>query len=204
MTADPQVHKLEQEILADANARAERIVARAKNDAAKLQADLETQAERKREERLQEAKNIAETETRSILQEAEQEIKRKWLQLRETSLEKVLFQAMEQATLSSGEERAASLRGLAREALQALGSVDCQVSVAPADISMVTGEWLQDLSQGLVGAEALPTFTVQADSAINGGISFLTADGSRSFDNTYASRLHWMKTELRRLASQTT
>ena len=60
MTAEPQVNKLETEILADARTKAERTIARAQNDAEAMRKKAEALAASKREERLREAELQAE------------------------------------------------------------------------------------------------------------------------------------------------
>jgi vacuolar-type H+-ATPase subunit E/Vma4 len=204
MTADPHVNKLEEEILADARNKAERILARAQNDADKLRAEAEALIARKREERLREAEAIAETRAKAILVEVQQDIRRHWLLQREKCLDELLELALKQASQAAGEERTASLRGLAAEALQALGPVPCLVDIAPADAALVSPAWLLELARELFGPQTAVAFTVRPDPAIGGGLRFTALDQSRSFDNTYASRLRWMKTELRNLAARPT
>ncbi|HPY89130.1 MAG TPA: V-type ATP synthase subunit E [Lentisphaeria bacterium] len=204
MTAEPQVNKLETEILADARTKAERTIARAQNDAEAMRKKAEALAASKREERLREAELQAEAQARSILVDVQQEARRHWLLAREKCLDELLDQALEQAFLAKGEERAQSLRSLAIEALQALGPMPCLVEIAPADATLVTPAWLQNLAAELFGAEAAIDFTVQVNPDIRGGLQCTTTDHARRFDNTYASRLRWMKTELRDLAAKPT
>jgi len=204
MTADPQVNKLETEILADAKAKAERTVARAQNDADTLRTEAQNLATRKREERLREAEAQADARARAILVDVQQEARRHWLLQREKCLESLLGQALEQAFQASGEERSQSLRNLAVEALQTLGPTPCLVEIAPADAALVTPAWLQNLAAELFGPQTAIDFTVQINPDLRGGLQCTTPDQARRFDNTYASRLRWMKTELRDLAAKTT
>jgi vacuolar-type H+-ATPase subunit E/Vma4 len=204
MTADPQVNKLETEILADARTKAERTIARAQNDAEKMRKKAQTLAASKREERLREAEVQAEAQARAILVEVEQEARRHWLLAREKCLDELLDQALEQASQAEGEERAQSLRNLAIEALQALGPASCLVEIASTDAAIVTPAWLQTLATELFGEKTAIDFTVQFNPDIRGGLQCTTTDQARRFDNTYASRLRWMKTELRDLAAKPT
>ncbi len=204
MTADPQVNKLETEILADARTKAERTIARAQNDAETMRKKAQTLAASKREERLREAEIQADAKARSILVDVQQEARRHWLLEREKCLDELLDQALEQASQAEGEERVQSLRNLAIEALQALGPASCLVEIAPADAALVTPAWLQNLAAELFGAQTAIDFTVQVNPDIRGGLQCTTTDQTRRFDNTYASRLRWMKTELRDLAAKPT
>ena len=76
---NPQEDKLQAEILSDAKTRAERIIARANNDADKALRQAAEEIERNRQERLAEASAEAEMKCRSILVDIQQETRRRWL-----------------------------------------------------------------------------------------------------------------------------
>ncbi|HPY91436.1 MAG TPA: V-type ATP synthase subunit E family protein, partial [Lentisphaeria bacterium] len=116
---NPQEDKLQAEILSDAKTRAERIIARANNDADKALRQAAEEIERNRQERLAEASAEAEMKCRSILVDIQQETRRRWLLASESCLAGFLREALAAVERSDGIDRARSLTLLAREALAA-------------------------------------------------------------------------------------
>lgn len=199
---NPQENKLQAEILSDAQARAERVIARANNDADKARQQAVEEAERNRQERLAEAETEAEAKCRSIMVDIQQETRRRWLLASESCLTEFLREALAMVERGDGIDRARSLTLLTREALAAIGPGDCEVEVGPDDAAQATPEWLTAQANEIFGAEDGSRYTVRTVPAIRGGLIFSSADGRRRYDNSYATRLKRLWDELRNLASQ--
>lgn len=199
---NPQENKLQAEILSDAQARAERIIARANNDADKARQQAVEEAERNRQERLAEAEAEAEAKCRSIMVDIQQETRRRWLLASESCLTEFLQEALASVERGDDIDRARSLTLLAREALSAIGPGDCEVMVGPDDAAQATTEWLTAQARELFGAEDSSRYTLRSVPTMGGGLIFSSADGRRRYDNSYATRLKRLWDELRNLASQ--
>lgn len=199
---NPQEDKLQAEILGDAKTRAERVIARANNEADKARQLAAEESTRNRGERLAEASAEADMKCRSIVVDIKQEIRRRWLLASEASLSEFLQTAC--AAVEQGEDidRARSLALLAREALAAIGPGDGQATVNPADAGTITPAWLEALSCELFGDDRASHYEVRADPALSGGILITSNDGRRRFDNSYATRLQRLWDDLRGLACQ--
>lgn len=194
-----QVIKLREEIIEDAKAKAERIVARAKNDADAVISKARAASKARHEERMDEAKAIADKQYKAIVSSIDMEVTRRWLLCQEACIDKVLKEALDTAEAVSGEARVASLTSLAREAMAAIGNVGCTVRVSEKDAGLVTSAWLSQQAQALFGADATADFQVTIDNTLDGGLVFTSNDGKKSFDNSYACRLARMHDELRLL-----
>ncbi len=199
---NPQEDKLQAEILSDAKTRAERLIARANNDADKARQQAAEEIERNRQERLAEATAEAESKCRSIVVDIQQETRRRWLLASESCLAAFLREAQAAVERGDGIDRARSLTLLAREALAAIGPGDCEVVVGPADAALATPEWLTTLARELFGANDASRYAVRTDPSLRGGLIVSSADGRRRFDNSYATRLKRLWDDLRSIACQ--
>ena len=194
-----QEDKLKQELLADADAQAAEIMARAQEEADKLIQQARQNAAEKREARLAAAMEEAEKQCRSITADIELETNRRWLRKQEACIDELLQAALAKADKAEGFDRAASLASLAKEALAAIGDRDCAVFFNPADEAIVTRDWLQKLSREVYpGSNSV--YVLKADPSIDGGIVLETKDGARRVDNSYRTRLKRMKDSLRLVA----
>ena len=176
-----QEDKLKQELLADADAQAAEIMARAQEEADKLIQQARQNAAEKREARLAVAMEEAEKQCRSITADIELETNRRWLRKQETCIDELLQAALAKADKAEGFDRAASLASLAK------------------DEAIVTRDWLQKLSREVYpGSNSV--YVLKADPSIDGGIVLETKDGARRVDNSYRTRLKRMKDSLRLVA----
>lgn len=193
---EDQEKRLEEELRADARQKAEHVIARATADAATALKRAKTLNERRRAKTLAQARQEAERKAENILSGIWNEQRKMWLLRREEAIQ--VFQKgllAELAGLPAGSsERLASMSALATEALAAVPSAELLVAVSPTDQASVTPQWLA--SQLPAGREA--HFTVQADSAIDGGLRVTSADGRFTYDNTYSGRMARLDEEFRR------
>ena len=193
---DGQEKRLEEEILADAREKAERLVARATADAATALKRAKTLNERRRTKALAETRKEAERKAENIVSGIWNEQRKMWLVRREAAIQEFLKGLLDElaAQPTSDPRRLAALTALASEALAAVPSADLTVLVSEADAQVVTPQWL---SERLPAGRAA-RFTVQASPSIRGGLKVLSADGRFAYDNTYAGRLVRLDEEFRR------
>jgi vacuolar-type H+-ATPase subunit E/Vma4 len=194
-----QEDKLKQELLADANAQAAEIMARAQEEADRMIEQARRHAAERREARLAAAMEEAEKRCRSIFADIELETSRRWLRKQEACIDELLQTALAKADKAEGFDRASSLASLAKEALAAIGDRDCSVFFNPADEVVVTRDWLQKLSREVYPGST-SVYVLKADPSIDGGIVLETKDGARQVDNSYRTRLLRMKDGLRLVA----
>ncbi|MBR4675366.1 MAG: V-type ATP synthase subunit E [Victivallales bacterium] len=193
-----QEEKLRQEILGDAKLNAERIVARAKNEAQKTIDAAQAEVDQKRAERLSEANEDTEAKCHSIMLDVQRESMRHWLLQREQCIDDMFQEAVKQASETTGEAHKKSLQQLAEEALSAIGAADMRVIFNSKDAAIITEPWLRAIAEKLFGEKtAQITFTLEPGDDTPAGIAFATIDGARTFDNSYAARLRHMKDTLR-------
>ncbi len=194
MDALTQEERLQKEILAEAQTRADRIVARANSaaKAAKERAEKEDAAQRERV--LTATRNDADQKARNIIQGIWMEERKMWLRKREECLQAFFGSLLKEAqnTPADDRDRVKSLAKLAKEALDAVEADEIRAFVAEADTALVTPAWLEDLAGHPLKA------TVEIDKAIRGGIRIATTDGTRVYDNSYAGRLRRLDQEFRK------
>ena len=194
---ESQEKRLEQEILGDARQKAERIVARATSDAATALRRAKTLNERRRTKALAESRQEADRKAENIVSGIWIEQRRMWLNRREQTIREFLDSLLaELSDQPAGDAaRLAALDSLASEALAAVPSGEMTVQVAEKDLGTITPQWLNaHLPEGRTAS-----FTIQADSAILGGIRLSSADGRYFYDNTYRGRLARLDVEFRQL-----
>ena len=198
MPDNHQEDKLRQEILGDAKLKADRIVARAKNEAQKTIDAAKAEIAQKREDRLREANEDADAKCHSIMLDVQRESTRHWLLKREQCIDDMFQEAVRQAAETTGEAHQKSLLQLAEEALAAIGPAEMRVIFNSKDAAIVTETWLRAIAKRLFGEKASQTqFILEPDDDAPTGIAFATTDGARTFDNSYASRLRQMRDDLR-------
>lgn len=187
-----QEERLQKEILAEAQTRADRIVARANSaaKAAKERAEKENAAQRERA--LTASRKEADQKTRNIIQGIWMEERKMWLRKREECLQAFFASILKEAQDTVDErDREKSLSKLAKEAMVAIEADEIRVFVAEADTTLVTPAWLEAIAGHPLKA------TIEVDKAIRGGIRIATLDGTRVYDNSYAGRLRRLDQEFR-------
>ena len=194
--------KLQQELLGDAEHKAERAVNRARSDAAKALAAVQDEQAKVREERLQEVRREAEARARAIMARIRHEVQRRWLTLREAGLDRLFAEVLPRLETGDGIDRELSLRQLLQEALEAMGPMAVSVRLNPESAVFLTAAAIAE-----VCSQAWPTAAVPAsvgrviDESLRPGVLVESADGRFVFDNTYATRLERLRSPLRSLAS---
>jgi vacuolar-type H+-ATPase subunit E/Vma4 len=194
-----QEERLRQEILADARKKAERIAVRADAERDRALQQFKQEHEQKRQSHLEEVRQEAARQVRSIQNSIGMEIRRRWLNKREEAINEFFQTVLNQAGECSGKRRQESLCFLAEEALQALSTGAYLVECAKADAALVTEDWLFERAIAVLGDKGRScAFSVSPRQEISGGLRFQARDGSLSFDNTYRNRLNDLRDALRR------
>ena len=201
MIEKEQEQRLRDEIIGDAKAKAERLLARARNDASKILDRAKREAAAKRKERMAEVEKEMAQKCGSIVRGVETELKRHWLAGREERLEAMLATALEKAASTTGEAHSRSMALLAKEAILALGPCHAQVFFPEKDAALVTEEWLSSIAKEALPKDADFSFQLCPSPDASAGLRFVTLDGRKEFDNTYASRLAKMKDSIRVMLS---
>jgi len=187
--------RLQQEILSEAQKKAERVIARAEADCKASVKQAEEGNAKSREAALAQARADGERKGRNIIRGTWMERRRLWLEQREKCLEECFGAVLEQAhVLQDGARRAESLAALAKEAILSLEADELIAIVAPQDAAVVTAQWLAALAPDFKDI----AFTVREDAKMKGGIRLESADGARSYDNSYTGRLTRLKESFRR------
>ncbi|MBO4512963.1 MAG: hypothetical protein J5746_09360 [Victivallales bacterium] len=197
-----QEQRLRDEIIGDAKAKAERLLARARNDAAKIVDRAKREAAAKRKERMAEVEKEMTQKCGAIVRGVETELKRHWLAGREERLEAMLATALEKAASTTGENHKRSMTLLAKEAILALGPCHAEVHFPEKDATLVTEQWLAAIAKEVLDKKADFSFQLCPSPDAPDGLRFVTLDGRKEFDNTYASRLQKMKDGIRVLLSE--
>ncbi|MBR6373842.1 MAG: hypothetical protein IKS20_11735 [Victivallales bacterium] len=201
MIEKEQEQRLRDEIIGEAKTKAERLLARARNDASKIVEKAKREAAAKRKERMAEVEKEMAHKCGAIVRGVETELKRHWLAGREERLEAMLATALEKAASTIGEAHKRSMALLANEAILALGPCHVQVYFPEKDAALVTEEWLAAIAKKAFDKETDFAFQLCPSPDAPAGLRFVTLDGRKEFDNTYASRLEKMKDSIRVMLS---
>lgn len=195
--------KLEQELLVDARREAERLLSRAREHVAQSLAAVRTQMAADREAQLAEARREAEVQARSVDARARLEERRRWLLLREECLEHLSAAVLAALEAGHGLDRERSLRGLLREGLEAIGPGPVVLRMGPAAAAMLSDAVVAE-ERARAWPAAGPAATVRCvmDATLRPGVVVESADRSRVFDNTYATRLARLWSSLRSMVAE--
>ena len=190
--------RLQQEILADAQRKAARTIERAERDAGKSTRTVQRRHDRVRTARLNVVQHQADERRLAITASIEHETRRRWLLARERELDEFFDRTLEGLEHGIGVDTHESLRQLTEEALSAIGAGDLVLRVRPDDVGVFTEQLLSDLARQ-VGLETQDgvRVRVEPDASMRPGVVLTTADGRKTFDNTYAIRLRRLKPRLR-------
>lgn len=200
---DNQEQRLQQEIIADAQKKAERIRAKALTEKERLLQKCQQELDKRRQERLQEVEAEITQYVRNLQNSLGMEKRKRWLRKREESIRELFAQIQAQAEENTDSQREESLIALAEEALAALQGGDFLVEFATQDAGLITVEWLKQRAQNSLADQARDChFALQPSAEVKGGIRFLSRDQSRLFDNTFATRMQLLQERLRSLLAE--
>jgi vacuolar-type H+-ATPase subunit E/Vma4 len=195
-----QEEKLRQEILGDAQRKAERTRKRARRDAEKNLQSVRDKQQAARTKRLEAAEREAAEKHRAVIAGIEYMIRKRWLLLREEILRELFAAILPEIEAGDGIDRERSLRELLREGLEAIGPAATILRVHPRDLEVLDETARAEEWRAACGdrqGDASPDMQVETDENITGGLILETRDGRNLFDNTYATRLVRLKRMLR-------
>jgi V/A-type H+-transporting ATPase subunit E len=200
---DDSATRLEQELLGDARRQAERIVARARMQAAKAAAALEADTGSRRETQLAEARCEAEAQARAVAAGARLERRRRWLCRREQAFDALFATVLADLEAGRLSDRDRSLRQLLREALEAIGPGSVVVRVGPPSAALLSEAVIAEVrAQVWPQASSATGIRRLVEDTLRPGVVVESADGLRAFDNTYATRLERLRGPLRALVAK--
>lgn len=198
-----QEQRLQAEILAESQEKAEKVLARARNDIKRMETKAASDREQLRKNRLAETEAEAAAALKALNSQITIEERRRLLLAREAEIGKIFQQALALAASRPENERRQSLTGLAAEAIRALGPGEYRVTCNEADLAIVTAEFLDKIAaETFAGQRAACQWLIAADNHMRGGIRFAATDNSRNFDNSLEGRLAFMDRELRMVLLQ--
>lgn len=194
--------KLQQELLGDAELRAEQVLNRARGDAAKALAAVRDEQAKERETRLRDARREAEARAHAITARIRHEVHRRWIRLREQGLERLFADVLPRLEQGQDIDRERSLQQLLQEALEAMGPRAARVRLNPESAAVLTLAALAEVrSQAWPQADPSASLSLVVDSSLRPGLRLESADDRFVFDNTYATRLERLRGPLRSLVS---
>lgn len=187
---------LSDEILKDAQTKAERILKRAERDARKITETATNEAAAAAERVLELARQRAERTAQNILATVDIEARRLLLAAQEAELDKLFEAARQRLAAREGYDYPAVLAALAAQAIRAMGADPVVLELAEADRALATDAWLADVRRR-VGRDVAIAIS-QDSSGIDGGVVVRSADGRLVYDNSFSARLRRLRPELRR------
>jgi V/A-type H+-transporting ATPase subunit E len=192
-SVDENVQALTRTVLNEVHAEAEQILAEAQAKAQATQERAQEQASAERTERLARASREAERLRSQAVASAQLRARTAELERREKLLNSVFDAARQQ--LSDMPQRAdydQIARGLLRQALTSLGADTAQIRADERTRTVLTDQVLTEISE-----ESGVQVTYGAPLEHGVGVIAQTADGHREYDNTLEARLERLQNTLR-------
>ena len=187
---------LADEILADANRKAERARQRGEREAKKILGKARTQAAEAAAKILVTAQGRADRMSLALMATFETEAQRDLLDAREAELDKLFDAARARLADKAAYGYPGVLAALAAQAIEAMGVDRVVVELAEADRHIADVAWLGQV-RSRVGRDV--TIDVSdAAAPIAGGLIVRSADGRLLYDNSFAARIERLRPELRR------
>jgi vacuolar-type H+-ATPase subunit E/Vma4 len=201
MTDEDRIQALENEILAQADARAAEAIGRAERVANRIARGAKRRADGIAREAQRRLGPRIEAERARALALVELEMKRREASVKEEIVERAFADA--RAALSSragGPEGLAVLAGMVSDAVAALEGTRFSVELVPVDRERAGPTWLSGVAEDVskrLGRE-VQLEARQSDAPPAGGVRVTTADGRTCVDQTFDARLALVGDELRR------
>jgi len=186
---------LSDEILQDAQKKAERALKKADRRAKQVVADAEKDAEAALDRAREAAHRRAQRTANSIMATLEQEMRRNLLDVREAELSALFDAALDRLSDRSGYDVADVLATLAAEAVAAIDSDTIILALNAGDRAIATDAWLATVRDRAGYGGALIVEGVPAP--IDGGVVARSGDRKKLYDNSYAARLRRLRPTLR-------
>ncbi len=197
--ADNGIEALRRGILQDAEAMASQEVAQARLAAREELERDRREAESEAEVILRQAEHEAERLRRRIASAAELEGKRRWLEVREQLLRRVLGQALEELREGAGAKgRGPVLLRLLLEAARRASGGRLVVRTAPGDATLLTPQFLEE-ARAALAKEGISARLERGErlAEIAGGVIVEGEEGRIVVDNSFEARMERQEATLR-------
>ncbi len=189
--------RLREEILADARREGEEVVRQARASAAALLAQAAEEADKARQERLEQARAEAARQTELLLATVPVEAGRRRSARVEAVLGSVCEDIRQRLLAREGLDYRETLIHLAAEAVSHMTGEDFEVKIAPADQAAM-GDGLVTAITNRAGRAPLRISLTEDPAISGGGLVIQDAAGRQVWDNRLAARLERLWPELRR------
>jgi len=191
--------KIKEEILKDARAKADKILAKAGATEETILAQAKEEAENYYDTAIRDAQTRAEQEKKRIFGNLPLEEQRIARRTRENVIEKAIGQALQIISLGEKFDYPASLKLLIIEGALSLGedTIDCRIRKEDEQILSETFvKSIQDEISAHNHKQAKIRIVADPEQR-KSGVILESADGRKVFDNTYPARFKRMKNEIR-------
>ena len=188
---------LQDEILADARAQAQRVGDHARQEAEALLAKAKADAQKEREERLAAARAEAKRRADLVLATVAVDVGRKRARCTEDLLDRLHRDARERVERREGFDYRAAVVRLAAEAVRGMEGDRFILQLAPADLASAGG--LADEVRCAVGREGILVEIDPKPARIGAGVVVRDPDGRQEWDNSLQGRLErfWPRLRIR-------
>lgn len=194
--------KLADEILADARAKAEKIVQRCERDAEKINVRTDKLAQRESKKIIAHFRERAEKQQEMILASVDIEIEKKHLALKEKEIQSVIEEAKKRLLEKSPADYMKTLVRLAARAIDKMQGTDFTISLARSDESLAGDDLLNQIKAAVKGKNVTLKYDA-AESGISAGVIIRSADARQLYDNSFERRLKRLENYIRKEVAET-
>jgi len=193
------VDKIKSKILEDAKAEANKIIAQAEEEKAKILEKAKEAAEKKKAEILKKGEKEAEMTKSRIISEAKLEAKKKLLEAKEEIIEMAIDKLKEElAKLPEQPDYKDKLVKLIKDGAVSLGGGELVVRLNKRDLDLIEDSTLWNLEKEVENATNKVTVLKKGEPVdITGGCIIETADGLKSLDNSLEAIFNRNMNEIR-------
>lgn len=197
------IEKMRQAVLADAEKKAQRLLRNVQNEVDKNLKETEAQALKRRQEQLEKHQQKLDEQYKAIINHADIEIKRLWLNKRETIFRQVLQQSLQQIQTQPVERRRQSILVLITEGLtQFSPQTAVCLTMDKQSAALFGANPLAEIQRLLPTQTASYSLSLVIDETQDSGVILTSADGRQQIDNRYNSILNHNETAFRIYTSQ--
>lgn len=197
------IEKMRRAVLADAEKKAQRLIRNVQNEVDKNLKETETQALKRRQEQVEKHQQKLDEQYKAIVNHADIEIKRLWLNKREEIFRQALQQSLQQIQTLSPERRKNSLLVLISEGLTQFSTQTAVCLTIDGQSAKLFGSNpLAEIQRLLPKQTEHHTLTLSIDETQDLGVILTSADGRQQIDNRYIAILTHNETAFRIYTSQ--
>ena len=192
--------KLEEEILADARRKADKIVERARRETEKILAQAEKSAEEEAAKIIAHFKERADKQRSIILATVDIEIKKRRLAREDRKVRSIIDEAKKRLFDKQSYDYKRALVNLATDAIRKMQGNDFVICLGKSDGNVAHDSLLSAIKSG-VEDRAINLKFDSSPLLITGGILVKSADGRQYYDNSFDARLKRLQDYLRKFVA---